>query len=93
MYTMLDIIRMAWTVHVLSHNVVAELEALPADMRARFARIVELIEDHGLEKLREPLVKLLDKELGRFGSLVGMEYHGDLCDSVEHARHRRASLH
>jgi hypothetical protein len=46
---------MPWTVHVLSQNVVAELEALPADMRARFARIVELIEDHGLEKLREPL--------------------------------------
>jgi phage-related protein len=54
---------MPWTVHVLNQNVVAELEALPADMRARFARIVELIEGHGLEKLREPLVKHLDKEL------------------------------
>lgn len=49
--------------HVLNQNVVAELEALPMDMRARFARIIELIEGHGLEKLREPLVKHLDKEL------------------------------
>ncbi len=32
-------------------------------MRARLARIVGLIEGHGLEKLREPLVKHLDKEL------------------------------
>lgn len=32
-------------------------------MRARLSRIVDLIEGHGLEKLREPLVKHLDKEL------------------------------
>jgi phage-related protein len=52
-----------WTVHILNRVVASELEALPDDMRARFARIVELIEGHGLEKLREPLVKHLDKEL------------------------------
>lgn len=54
---------MPWSVHLLSRIVSAELEALPEDMRARFVRIVELIEQHGLEKLREPLVKHLDKEL------------------------------
>lgn len=54
---------MPWTVHFLNRVVAAELEALPDDMRARFARVVELIEGHGLEKLREPLVKHLDKEL------------------------------
>lgn len=54
---------MPWSVHVLNRTVTVELEALPADMRARFARIVELIEVHGLEKIREPLVKHLDKEL------------------------------
>jgi phage-related protein len=52
-----------WTVHILNRTVAAELEALPDDMRARFARIVGLIEGHGLEKLREPLVKHLEKEL------------------------------
>ena len=54
---------MPWAVHILDRIVVAEFEALPDDMRAKFARIVELIEGHGLEKLREPLVKHLDKEL------------------------------
>jgi hypothetical protein len=52
-----------WTVQILNRIVAAELEALPDDMRARFARVVELIEGHGLEKLREPLVKHCDKEL------------------------------
>lgn len=54
---------MPWTVRILNRIVVAELEALPADMRAKFTRVVELIEGHGLDKLREPLVKHLDKEL------------------------------
>jgi phage-related protein len=52
-----------WSVHILNRIVSAELEALPADMRARFTRIVELIETHGLERIREPLVKHLDKDL------------------------------
>jgi phage-related protein len=54
---------MSWTVQTLNQVVVDELDALPADMRARFSRIVELIETHGLEKVREPLVKHLDQEL------------------------------
>lgn len=48
---------------VLNAQVVAELEALPADMRARFARIVELIESVGLENVREPHVKHLQDAL------------------------------
>jgi phage-related protein len=54
---------MSWTVRILNKVVVDELDALPVDMRARFSRIVELIETHGLEKVREPLVKHLDREL------------------------------
>jgi phage-related protein len=54
---------MAWVVHILNRTVVEELESLPVDMRARFSRIVDLVETQGLEKLREPLVKHLDKEL------------------------------
>ncbi len=40
-----------------------ELEALSADMRARFQRIVELIQRHGLERMREPHVKHLEGSL------------------------------
>ena len=42
---------------------VPELELLPADMRARFQRLVELIESRGLEHLREPYVKHLEGKL------------------------------
>ena len=37
----------------------AELEGLPADMLARFHYISQLIEEFGLEKVREPHVKHL----------------------------------
>ena len=48
---------MAWTVETLNETVDAELAALPADMRARFARVGELIEAVGLPNVREPHVK------------------------------------
>jgi len=51
---------MKWTVEVLNELVVAELSALPVDMRARFSRIVSLIEVQGLAHLREPHVKHLE---------------------------------
>jgi phage-related protein len=50
---------MAWTVHTLNDVVDAELEELPADMRARFVYISRLIEEFGLERVREPHVKHL----------------------------------
>lgn len=50
---------MAWTVETLSEAVDAELANLPADMRARFARVAELIEAVGLPSVREPHVKHL----------------------------------
>jgi len=50
---------MAWTVETLNGVVDAELEALPADMRARFHHISRLIEDFGLDRVREPHVKHL----------------------------------
>jgi hypothetical protein len=49
----------AWIVEVLGD----EIEALPGDMRARFRRIVELIQRHGLERMREPYVKHLEGPL------------------------------
>jgi phage-related protein len=50
---------MAWTVETLNDVVDAELEELPADMLARFRYISQLIEEFGLERLREPHVKHL----------------------------------
>jgi phage-related protein len=48
---------MAWAVEILNETVASELEALPADMRARFVRIAELIEAVGLPNVGEPHVK------------------------------------
>ena len=50
---------MAWTVETLNSVVDAELEELPADMLARFHYISQLIEEFGLERVREPHVKHL----------------------------------
>jgi phage-related protein len=41
----------------------SKVEALPNDMRARFRRIVELIQRYGLEQMREPHVKHLEGPL------------------------------
>jgi phage-related protein len=53
---------MSWAVMIVP-EAVPELESLPADMRARFQRLVELIESRGLEHLREPYVKHLEGKL------------------------------
>ena len=54
---------MAWTVETLNDIVDAELEQLPADMLARFVYISQLIEEFGLERVREPHVKHLRRSL------------------------------
>jgi phage-related protein len=51
---------MNWTVETLNEVVDAELERLPADMRARLVHIARLIEEMGLERVGEPHVKHLD---------------------------------
>jgi phage-related protein len=48
---------MAWTVETLNGTVDAELAALPADMRARFVRVGQLMEAVGPPNVREPHVK------------------------------------
>jgi phage-related protein len=50
---------MKWSVETLNEVVDAELEALPSDMLARFHYISQLIEEFGLERVREPHVKHL----------------------------------
>ena len=54
---------MRWTVDFLDAAVRGELEAQPKDVQARFLRIVELIESHGLERVREPYVRHLQGPL------------------------------
>ncbi len=48
---------MVWRVEILNQEVAEELEALPADMRAKLEHIVKLIREFGLERVREPHVK------------------------------------
>jgi hypothetical protein len=54
---------MAWAVETLNDVVDAELEEWPADMLARFHHISQLIEEFGLERVREPHVKHLSGSL------------------------------
>jgi phage-related protein len=54
---------MGWTVETLNETVDAEVDALPADMRARLARTADLIEEIGLEHVGEPHVKHLEGRL------------------------------
>jgi phage-related protein len=50
---------MQWTVETLNETVNQELEALPSDVRARFVRVVDLIESVGLERVGQPHVRHL----------------------------------
>jgi len=47
----------------LNDEIEAELDAFPIDIRASFQRVVELIQAHGLERVREPYVKHLEGPL------------------------------
>lgn len=51
---------MRWRVEFLDEGVQAALDSHPADIRASFRRIVELIQSQGLERVRESYVKHLD---------------------------------
>jgi hypothetical protein len=55
---------MRGTVTVRGPIVEAELEALPADIRAWFGRITALIETQGLDRIRQPeLARLRAREV------------------------------
>jgi phage-related protein len=53
----------AWRVEVLNSIVTAEIAALPEDIRAKLAHIVELMVAVGPERMREPHVKPLRDKL------------------------------
>lgn len=48
---------MPWSVGFLDEETKAAIDALPLDIRARFQRIVELIQAHGLDRVHEPYLK------------------------------------
>jgi phage-related protein len=52
-----------WKVETLNAIVTAELNALPDDMLAKLSRISELIQAHGIERMREPHVKHIEGRL------------------------------
>ena len=54
---------MRWSVGFLDEQARAALDAFPADIRASFQRIVELIQTHGLERVHEPYLKHLEGSL------------------------------
>lgn len=54
---------MSWQIEFLNDVARAEVEDLPADLRARFERIGELIRTHGLERVGEPYVKHLEEKI------------------------------
>jgi phage-related protein len=63
---------MNWSVDFLNAAVRAELEELPEDIQAHFLRISQLIETHGLTRVREPYVKHLEGPLWEM-RLKGMD--------------------
>ena len=77
---------MAWLVEIINDKVEAELSAFPPDMRARFARIVELIETFGLHNVGMPHVRHIMDKLWEM-RLKGRDGIGRaLYVSVEHER-------
>jgi hypothetical protein len=54
---------MSWTVDLLDPAAVEEMNAQPADIRAKFLRLVDMVEAHGPQALREPHAKHLQGKL------------------------------
>lgn len=83
---------MAWAVETLNASVDAELDALPADVRARLARVANLITALGLEHVHEPHIKHLEGRLWEM-RLKGKDgIAGALRDSMATTRCHRPRL-
>ncbi len=52
-----------WTVEILDERVEAEITALPADMGAKLARLIDLLEEFGPARLGMPHVRPLAHKL------------------------------
>ena len=51
---------MSWTFVFVNSEAKAELDALSADVRASFERIVKLVQVFGLERVHEPYIKHIE---------------------------------
>jgi phage-related protein len=51
---------MSWTFVFVNAEAKAELDRLPADLRASFERIVRLVQAFGLERVHEPYIKHIE---------------------------------
>ncbi len=56
-----------WQVEFLDDDVRVALDAMPEDIGAAFLRITDMIENYGLERMREPYVKHLQGPSGKCG--------------------------
>jgi hypothetical protein len=56
-----------WSFTFANETVKAELDALPADMRAYFERIARLVQVVGLEQVHEPSSSTLRTRFGKCG--------------------------
>ncbi len=69
---------MPWSVEYLNERIRAEYASLPGDIRARFSRIIAMIETQGLEFVGMPYVRHIEGKLwemrasGRDGIARGM---------------------
>ncbi len=54
---------MDWTVETLNETVDAEIQAMPADIRAALLRLSQRIQAVGIDRIREPHVKHLRGKL------------------------------
>ena len=54
---------MRWAVQTLNHLVDDEIEALPPLLNARLIRLMEMVENVGLEQMREPHVKHIEGKI------------------------------
>lgn len=54
---------MRWSVETLDEVVDAEIEALPAGLRGRLIRVMEMVQNVGLTEMRDPHVKHIEGKL------------------------------
>jgi hypothetical protein len=84
---------MPWMVEALNEAVVEEIAALPADMRARFARLTNLIEQVGFEALPRDRVKHLEDKLWELRIAGRDGISRDLCNGDRTSHGDPARLH
>lgn len=52
-----------WSIEFLDRNVLDEMQKQPNDIKAKFERIVGLIQANGLERVHDPYIKHLEGKL------------------------------